>query len=98
MGRKLYFRNEDSERCHELSYFKSDMKDAGVKEMSVFRAKAVPTVDYFWCSAADEACEKSETLCGKICEDYQPRNGKNGRCRFHSHCYEPGEKRIIIKV
>jgi hypothetical protein len=97
MSRKLFFRNEDSERCHERDYFISDMKDAGIKEMTVFKAKIMPTTDFFWCGAIDDACLNGEGTCGVSCDDYQPRNGKNGRCKFHTHCYEPSEP-VIIKI
>jgi len=97
MSRKLFFRNEDSERCHERAYFVSDMKDQGLTEMEVYKAKIVPTKDFFWCGAVDEASLKEDGSCGVVCDDYIPRNGKNGRCKYHTHCYEPTEK-VVIKI
>ena len=97
MSRKLFFRNEDSERCHERSYFVSDMKDAGIKEMIVYKAKQMPTKDFFWCTEWGDAMETGDPYCGNSCDGYSPRNNKNGRCRFHTHCHEPGEK-VTIKL
>jgi len=94
---KMYFRNEDSEFCHQIDYFQSDMEENGLTEMEVF--VAVPDKDkhHFWCSAVDEVCLTEDNLCGKQCEDYDPCNGKSGKCQFKTHCFTHGKK-VIIKT
>jgi len=97
---KLYFRNIDSEFCHDLKYFQSDMNDAGATEMEVYTAEPdKDTGDHFWCSAVSEVCVVGDNIwdnpCGKHCEDYDPCNGKSGKCKFKTHCFEHGEKVLI---
>jgi hypothetical protein len=92
---KLYFRNEDSERCHPLSYFKDEMKDAGITEMMVFEAKPDKSKDHFWCDAAGDACASDDTTCGRNCEDYEPCNNKSGKCKSKTHCFRPDKMKLI---
>jgi hypothetical protein len=96
MTRKLFFRNSDSERCHEIQYFKDELKDSGMTEMYVFRAIPDKSDWYFWCRAIGDACANDDTTCGKDCEDYDPCNKKSGKCRFKTHCYVHGEK-VLLK-
>jgi Mn-containing catalase len=93
--KKLYFRNEDSERCHEKEYFIDEMKDVGIKEMMVFVVQKDKSKDYFWCKAIDDVCANDDTHCGKECEDYKPCNGKSGKCRLKGYCYIPTNKVIL---
>ena len=94
MKTKLYFRNEDSERCHPKEYFISDMRDAGLTEIEVFEAIPDKDKNYFFCDAIGEVAMKEGGYfnCGKECEDYAPCNGKSGKCRYKSFCYTHGEK------
>ena len=75
----------------------ADMKMFGISELKITEAKRTTGEEYFWCTVNQEVGEVGEN-CGRFCPDYKPRNGKNGRCRFSSHCYEPTEKTEIIKV
>lgn len=96
---KLYFSEQISEEnCYPLSYFKQEMKDNGLSKMTVFEAKADKSNDYFYCKEYNEVGEKSEGGCGKVCDKYKPRNGKNGRCAHSGYCYEPTDKEKIIKI
>ena len=94
---KLYFRTEDSERCHPISYFKDDMKDNGIVEMEVYLAVPDKSKEYFWCRAVMDVCAVGEDFikCGKECPDYEPCNKKSGKCRNKTYCYKHGEKVII---
>ena len=96
--RKLYFRTEDSENCHDKEYFQSEMRDDGVTEMVVFEAIPDKSKDYFWCGAVDAVYLNSDgDSCGKDCDSYIPCNGKSGKCKFKTHCYTHGEK-ITLKL
>lgn len=95
---KYYFENIGSERCYTKDYFVELMKEIGIKEMQVYPAKIITGGSLAWCFEADKPIETGRACgCGKECEFYKPRNGKNGRCRFSKNCYEPEEKPILIK-
>jgi hypothetical protein len=75
------------------------MKDEGLSEIEVYKAEPEKQSHIFWCEENSFCgCDTSET-CGKLnCDQYHPRNGKNGRCKFHSATlYAHGEK-IILKI
>ena len=93
---KYYFEKIDSEKCYNKNYFIELMKDNDITEMEVYPAIIEYDTDYFWCAEFEEACEKGEG-CGRWCEEYKPRNGKNGRCISHKNCYEQAEKPITLK-
>jgi hypothetical protein len=94
---KFYFREDDDERCFLKKDIIADMKENGIRELKVFEAKRVIGESYFWCSVNQDVGETGQD-CGKFCPDYKPRNGKNGRCRFSGHCYEPSEIPILLKL
>ena len=41
--------------------------------------------DEFWCMCDNEAYPFGS--CGKNCKYYEPRNGKNGICKYHGYVY-----------
>lgn len=92
---KYYFRNEDDEMCYTKKYWVPILKDEGLKEIEMYEAKLLKDEQYFFCKAVLECGEKGN--CGKGCEDYEPCNGKNGRCRHMGKLYEATDK-ILIKV
>jgi hypothetical protein len=92
---KYYFREDDDERCFLKKDIIQDMKEDGIAELKIFEAKITKGEPYFYCSVSQEIGEVGEG-CGKFCNDYKPRNGKNGRCRFSSHCYEKINKEEIL--
>lgn len=94
---RFYFREDDDERCYLKKDIIEDMKESGINELKIFKAKIVTGESYFWCTADQDIGEVGRG-CGKQCLQYRPRNGKNGRCRFSGHCYEPTEKFEIIKL
>lgn len=93
---KYYFENLDSENCYSLDYFKEKMAEEEITEMQVFPAKMVKGKEYFWCDEYFEVGITKES-CGKSCEGYTPRNGKNGRCKYHKNTCEPSDEPIIIR-
>lgn len=100
MSQKLYFRNEDSEMCHTLDYFIDEMKEQGVSEMVVYKAKRDTCSDYFFCKANQQVGVKGEDYipCGNECADYIPRNGKSGCCKYRGYCYENTMETKTIKI
>lgn len=93
---KKYFENKDSENCYEKDYFDDIMRLNNTTKIEVFEAEIEFKTGYFWC---DELLEIGEVGCGcgKMCEDYKPRNGKNGRCVHSKSPYGLGEK-ITLKL
>jgi hypothetical protein len=88
---RFYFREDDDEVCYLKKQIIEDMKEEGLTELKIFKAKRVTGESYFWCTANQETGEVGEG-CGRFCYHYKPRNGKNGRCRYSGHCYEQTDK------
>jgi len=94
---KFYFREDDDERCYLKKDIIEDMKENGPDTLKLFEAKRVIGDTFFWCTINQEIGEVGQG-CGKQCSQYRPRNGKNGRCKFSGHCYEPTDISITITV
>ena len=91
MRPKYYFRNINDEICYTLDYHLSDAKDEGLKEIELFEAIPEKVEGFYYCKAVEAPAEKD--FCGKNCEDYIPRNGKNGMCRHKARFFfTPGNK------
>lgn len=74
---KMYFENEDCERCYPLSYHIENAKQEGLKQIELF--EAIPNKDlckeYVWCREFETSMEKYE--CNKTCHYYlQPGKGR----------------------
>lgn len=95
---KYYFSNNDEfqEFCYTLPYFVEKMKELGVSRMVLFEAIPEYNSDAFFCTQFQEVGLKSDSDCGRLCEKYAPRNKTNGRCRFSSHTYIPGNECILV--
>ena len=94
---KFYFRETEQERCYTMDSIKNIMKFHGCKEQKVYKAKMSKNHDYFYCREFSEVGEVGEG-CGRECEKYSPRNGKNGRCRYSANLYEPVGEPITVKI
>ena len=94
--RKLYFSDFDDERCYELPDIIEQMDEQDIKEATIIEAKRATGESYFFCKFFQDIGEVRES-CGKLCDEYKPNNGKNGRCKHYGYCYEPTGKEIIIK-
>jgi len=92
---KLYFREDDEEVCYTKKQIIEDMKEDGINELKIIEAKRMTGEPYFWCTFFQKPGEVGQT-CGRFCPEYKPRNGKNGRCRYSGHCYEPTDKVITL--
>ena len=95
---KLYFSKLDDERCYTLKEIREDMRWEELYELEVTEAKRITGEPFFYCTKYKAMSEVGDT-CSKLwCADYSPRNGKNGRCRHSGYCYEPTDKKRIIKI
>ena len=92
---KYYFDSMDGEACYPKDYFEEQLgKD--LTEMKLYPAKMIKGELVAWCSIWGEPFETQRGDCGKDCDKYKPRNGKNGRCKFSKNCYEPINEPITI--
>ena len=94
---KYYFKSKDAERCYSLTAIKQEMKEEGIKQITVFEAKIVNDIPIFHCKKFDECYEKREG-CGKECFCYEPRNGIKGCCIHYGFCYENTGIEKLIKI
>ena len=95
---KHYFDNEDEGFCYGISYFKELMKEEDISEMELYEGVREIGQDHFFCNHFQEVGIKDEGQCGRICEGYSPRNGKNGRCKHSKNTYFPGQKYRLLKT
>lgn len=92
---KRYFDNADEGSCYGIEYFKELMKETDEDKMELWLGVIETDVDHFYCSHFSEIGLKSEGGCGKGCEGYAPRNGRNGRCKHSNNTYFPADKYIL---
>lgn len=95
MKKKFYFENVDADHAYTEEYFRELMVADGMEEMTVLEAIKSKDKDYIYCKAIGECGEAKN--CGKDCEDYEPRNGKNGCCRHRGMMMEHGDE-VILRV
>ena len=98
---KLYFEDEDGEMCYSEDYFQQLMKDNENTEIEVYEAVKEKIAGIFWCGKLDFCGDKTfeyDNPCGKQCEEYAPRNGVSGCCRYYkTNLYYAGDK-ITLKL
>ena len=95
---KYYFCHDydESIRCYPLAFLQTYVNENEIPELRIVEAEIEIGTSYFYCKEYGEIGETGEN-CGKVCDKYAPRNGKNGRCKSHSNCYIPTDKVIILK-
>ena len=98
--RKLYsIKGEDWEECYELEYFTELLKNDNHKTslvLDIWEPKF--GTGTFWCRYYGEGCESGPGTCGDLeCCEYKPRNGKSGRCSWHSTPFNPTGKTLRIE-
>ncbi|MCK9542633.1 MAG: hypothetical protein M0R03_11460 [Novosphingobium sp.] len=86
MNKKYYTEKGSEEYCYTLPHFIKKLQELDsniiLEEMEVEYGNG-----FFYCSETKEVGESQTGTCGQICSFYQPRNGKNGRCRFSNNTY-----------
>ena len=95
MAIKLYFNSEDLTTCHTLGYWRSYMVENDVSNMLLIEAKRQIVIDMFYCKAFETVGEIGMS-CGYKCEEYDPMNGKSGRCTHYGFLYEATNKKLIL--
>jgi hypothetical protein len=80
---QLFYMEKDDEIAYVLDWFKDLLEDNGKKEIILYEMKREFKTGFIWCSLLQECFENTDSMCGKVCEDYKPRNGKSGRCKYH---------------
>lgn len=91
MKKALYFRTEEGEWCQTLDAHIEDAESEGLETIELFEAVPEKVAGFFWCRAVGEVSE--EGTCGKLCDDYEPKNGKSGMCRHkYNTLYTTGAK------
>lgn len=99
MGKYFFIKERDLEyECLTKKGVKNYMETNLLNEITVHPAVMDLKSDYFYCSEYGECGVVGES-CGEQCDSYEPRNGKNGRCRYSLNLYTPDlEKEIIINI
>lgn len=94
---RYYFCDGDDESCRPLSVIRKYIQDMQLKQITIYPALMMIGEPYFFCSFHGECGSSDEdSPCGLACGSYEPRNGKNGRCRYSKNCYEPDYTNPII--
>ncbi len=84
-----YYSEEDGELCYPLQHFiDEDSEPVVLIEMSKDIGGDM------WCT---ETLTFVEDYCGNGCKDYNPCNGKSGRCRSLKNGFIETGKKIILK-
>ena len=96
MKHKYFFKSSDPENCYLIEYWKDELKKWDEKEIELIGAEIEYDNGYFFCTEFDEPGESQESDCGKLCKKYNPRNGKNGRCKFSNNTYEMSDAKYIL--
>ena len=92
---KVYFA-EDEEYCYPLQAFIDRINDGEV-EIILQEARRLIGSDFMWCKKQGECVERGSYSCGKLeCNDYKPRNGKNGCCIHLINSYEPSGPELFL--
>jgi len=71
----------DDELCYTLKYFKDFVRPDADDDLILELMEPEYGNGFFYCSEFFLVGEVSEGGCGTICKSYDPRNGKNGRCK-----------------
>jgi len=94
---KLYFIEGEPEFCYHLDTIYEKMRSDGISKLKVFKAAMITGEPFFYCKKIGEVGETGE-ICGKQCDYYEPRNGKNGRCRHSKNTYESTDEYKILTL
>ena len=97
---KLYsIKDSGADVCYPLEHFKKMLKDDDhLNSYDLEEWKPKIGDGTFWCKELGEGFESGEGVCGVFeCPTYDPRNGKSGRCRWHSAPYHPTGKITVIE-
>lgn len=90
-----YYMCDESEYVFTLADFKIMLTEEEEERMELFEVKREYGGE-MWCKRGERFIKKWD--CGRTCEDYQPCNGKSGRCRnLENGFIKTGKKFILTK-
>ena len=95
---KYYFADWDEEKCYTIDTHLDYMQENNITKMVIYEAKAEFGLGFFYCKEYMDVYEQDGMTCGKHCEKYKPRNGKNGRCVHNGYCYEKTDKSRTLEL
>lgn len=102
MSKALYFDAAEYDRtdgdmqcCYTLAHHLDQMEENMQAERKLYRARPEVGSSTRYCTEYGEHVERGEG-CGKACDSYEPRNGKNGLCRHSAHCYDADRKEVLV--
>ena len=88
---KYYFESNDSEICYTEDHFHDLMDYEKWSKMELFEAIPERIQGVFWCKVHSFCADDTADTCGRQCDQYEPRNRKNGCCKHHcSRLYTHG--------
>ena len=93
--RFFFYKDRKNGNCYKLKKFLDESLEYG-STFSIVGAKIMFGESFFYCDEIGEAGLKDEFSCGLSCIDYEPRNGKSGRCKHNKNCYEPNDNICIV--
>lgn len=83
---KYYFQKSDyGGYCYQLKHWK-EKREISETDIILEEAERETGSGFFYCNECGECGEVGEG-CGKECKAYEPRNGKNGRCKHSQNTY-----------
>jgi len=94
---KYYFNKNDDEYCYDIKYHLNYMQENNISKMEVFEAERETNTGFFFCKYHQEIGEVGQS-CGKQCENYEPNNHKNGRCKHYGYIYEKTDKIKLLEL
>lgn len=94
---RLYFRKDNDENCFTIESHKAFMHENGIKELKIYEAKRETGTGLFFCKYYFAPGEVNQA-CGKVCQSYDPNNGKNGRCKYYGYVYEQTENELTLTL
>jgi hypothetical protein len=102
MSKPLYFDAESYDRtdadatlCYTIKRHLDLMEMSGEAERKLYRARPEVGTSTRYCTEFDASVERGE-WCGRLCDAYEPRNGKNGLCRHSVHCYDADRSEVKV--
>ena len=99
-NKQLYFSNLNPEFAFPISSIINYMKENEITECKINKAIRETNTDYFFCKYNQTVGMKGKGYepCGKLCENYNPRNNKSGCCKHRGYCYEPSDETYTINI
>jgi len=82
--------DDDEIRAYPIKRHLQEVRDDEVSERILYPAVPMRGTGDFYCTELGFHGKRGEDFepCGRLCSDYEPRNGKSGRCRHSSHVYD----------